>query len=339
MTATYRRRRCAAARCAALAARFAGLAAAVGAGGLAPAAAQSDAEAGADVLALAPSPRATALGGAYAAGAPGDPFALFHNPAGIAGPGPAVRDGADGWVLGGAYRAHVGDAVSGSLAARFAAPGGAGAVAVRYLDYGEVEEIVPDPAFGGERGMATGARVRGTEVALSTAYALEAGPLALGAGLDLVRTDLAGLDDVAVAGAAGARVGLWHGRLAVGAAVQNLGADAGPGRDAPLPRTYRGGVALALEQATRVRVRIAADAAGPWDRIRPALGAEVGLVGTDGVVLEARVGWDGSVDAGDALAEWSYGGGLVLGVLVIDYAYRGVGVLGEAHQVGVRYRP
>ncbi len=339
MTAAVRRCRRDAARPAAFAARFVAFAFAAVAGGLAPVAAQSDAEAGADVLALAPSPRATALGGAYAAGAPGDPFALFHNPAGIAGPGPAVRDGADGWLLGGAYRAHVGEAASGSLAARFAAPGGAGAVAVRYLDYGEVEEIVPDPAFGGERGMATGARVRGTEMALSTAYALEAGPLALGAGLDLVRTDLASLDDIAVAGAVGARVGLWHGRLAVGTAVQNLGSDAGPGRDAPLPRTYRGGVVLALDAAPRLRVRVAADAAGPWDRIRPALGAEVGLVGTDGVVLEARVGWDGSVGEGDALEEFSYGGGLVLGALVIDYAYRGVGVLGEAHQIGVRYRP
>ena len=309
------------------------------AGWAAPGSAQSDAEAGADVLALAPSPRATALGGAYAAGAPGDPFALFHNPAGIAGPRAADRHGAIGWVLGGAYRAHVGDAASGSLAARFVAPGGAAAVALRYLDYGAVEEIVPDPAFGGERGMATGARVRGTEVALSTAYAFEVGVVALGAGLDVVRTDLVDLDAVAVAGAAGARVGLWDGRLAVGAAVQNLGSDGGPGRDAPLPRTYRGGVALALAAASRLRVRVAADAAGPWDRIRPALGAEVGLVGNGGVVLEARLGWDGSVGRGDALEEFSYGGGIALGALAVDYAYRGVGVLGDAHQIGVRYAP
>jgi hypothetical protein len=308
--------------------------------GWAPAAAaQSDAEAGADVLTLAPSPRATALGGAYTAGAPGDPFALFANPAGIAGPGgPEDPGGVAGWSVGAAFRAHVGDASAGSLAARFAGLGGATAVAVRYLDYGEVEELVPDPAFGGERGMPTGARIRGTEVALSGAWALEAGPLSAGAGFDLVRTDLAELQDVAVAGSAGARVGLWGGRVGVGAAVQHLGADAAPGRDAPLPRTYRGGLSLALGAAGPLRLRVAADAAGPWDRLRPAVGAEVGIAGTDGVLLEARGGWDGSVEGEDALEALSWGGGLVVGDLAIDYAYRGIGVLGAAHQIGVRLR-
>ncbi|HSM37571.1 MAG TPA: hypothetical protein VK837_14300 [Longimicrobiales bacterium] len=308
--------------------------------GSAPAAAaQSDAESGADVLALAPSPRATAFGGAYTAGAPGDPFALFANPAGIAGPGgPADPGGVGGWSVGAAFRAHVGDASAGSLAARFAGLGGAAAVAVRYLDYGEVDELIPDPAFGGERGMATGARIRGTEVALSGAYAFEVGPFAAGAGFDLVRTDLAELQDVAVAGSAGARVGLWEGRVGIGAAVQHLGADAAPGRDAPLPRTYRGGVSLALGVAGPLRLRVLADAAGPWDRLRPAVGAEVGIAGTDGVLLEARAGWDGSVEREDALEEWSWGGGLVVGDLAIDYAYRGIGVLGAAHQIGARLR-
>jgi hypothetical protein len=303
------------------------------------AAAQADAEAGADVLALAPSPRATALGGAYAAGAPYDPFALFATPAGIAGPGgPGPPAGVPGGSVAAAYRAQVGDAASGSLAARFAGLGGAGAFAVRYVDYGEVAEIVPDPAFGGERGVATGSTVRGTEVALSTAYAYHAGPLAVGAGLDVVRTDLAELQDVAVAGSVGARLVLWGGRVALGTAVQHLGPDAAPGSDAPLPRTYRGGMAVELGSAGAVRLRVAADASGPWDRLRASTGAEVGVEGSEGVLLLARVGWDGSVEDGDALEAVSWGGGLVAGRLTVDYAYRGIGVLGAAHQVGVRLR-
>lgn len=300
---------------------------------------QSDAEAGADVLELAPAPRAAALAGAYAAGAPEDPFAAFYNPAGIAGRAAPGVAGSAGWTVAAAYRRHVGDAHAGSAAARFGGLGGAAAVAIRYVDYGDVPELVPDPAFGGERGMETGASVGASEVALSAAYGVELGPAVLAGAFDLVRTDIADLQDVAVSGSAGARVTAWDGRVALGLAAQHLGARAGPGRDAPLPRTYRAGAALVLGPASGVSLRLGADVAGPWDRLKPAAGAEVHVAGGDDVALLARAGWDGSTAEGDALDDVAFGGGLVVGSLVIDYAYRAVGVLGDAHQFGVRFRP
>ncbi|MEN8373994.1 MAG: hypothetical protein ABFS34_00940 [Gemmatimonadota bacterium] len=306
----------------------------------APGAAQSHGEAGADVLALAPAPRAGAMAGAYAAGAPGDPFAVFFNPAGIAGaPGPAGGAGRARWSAAAAYRRHVGDASAGSAALRLRGFGGASVVSVRYLDFGEVQEIVPDPAFGGERGLPTGARVGGAELALGAAHGLEIGPAVIGVGFDMVRSDIADLQDVALAASVGARVTGWDGRIALGAAVQHLGADAGPGRDAPLPRTYRAGGALQLGGPGGIWIRLAADAVGPWDRLRPVAGAEVLVAGSEGVELRARAGWDGTLEDGDALGEVAFGGGLRAGALVLDYAYRGVGVLGDAHQFGLRFRP
>ncbi len=300
---------------------------------------QSDAEAGADVLELAPAPRAAALAGAYAAGAPEDPFASFFNPAGIAGAAAPPAAGTAGWSLAAAYRRHLGDAHAGSAAARFGGLGGAASVAIRYVDYGDVPELVPDPAFGGERGVETGARVGAAELALSAAYGVEIGPVVLAGGFDLVRTDIAELQDVAVAGSAGARVTAWGGRIALGAAAQGLGGAAGPGRDAPLPRTYRAGAALVLGPAAGVDVRLGADVVGPWDRLKPVAGVEVHVAGGEDVALLARAGWDGSIEDGDALEEVTFGGGLEVGSLALDYAYRGVGVLGDAHQFGVRFRP
>jgi hypothetical protein len=301
--------------------------------------AQSDAESGADVLELAPAPRAAAMAGAYAAGAPDDPFAGFFNPAGIAGRAAPGDSASAVWTVAAAYRRHVGDAKAGTAAARFAGLGGAASVAIRYVDYGDVAELVPDPAFGGERGMETGATVGATELALSAAYGVELGVVVLGAGFDLVRADLADLQDVAVSGSAGARVTAWAGRVAFGAAAQNLGGAAGPGRDAPLPRSYRAGAALLLGPPSGARMRLAGDVVGPWDRLRPVAGVEVHVVGSDGVALQVRAGWDGSTRDGDALDDLAFGGGLVLGSLAIDYAYRAVGVLGDAHQFGVRFQP
>lgn len=304
-------------------------------GGLA---AQSDAASGAPVLRLAPSPRAVALGETYAAGAPEDPFALFYNPAGIGGRRPPAEEGRGAWSVAAAYREHVGDAAAGAFAARFRGLGGAGGVGIRYIDYGAVEELVPDPAFGGQVGTPTGGTVRGTEVALGAAYALDVGPVSVGAGFDMVRTDIADLQDVGVGVSAGFRAAFWDGRIGLGAAAQHLGADAGPGTDAPLPRTYRAGASIGFG-GDPVWIRFSGDASGPDDRLRPSGGLELRLAGTDGVAVVGRAGWDGSVEDGDALEAFSYGAGVVLGPLSVDYAYRSYGVLGAAHQLGVRYAP
>lgn len=283
---------------------------------------------GSVVLRLAPAPRADALGGAYAASA-ADPFAVRFNPAAAA----AVPVG--GAV---AFRAHPGDVALGAAAAALSIGPFGAAVSLLYLDLGQVREMVPDPSVGGQRGTPTGATVGGGEVALGVALGGRLGPLELGAGATVLRSWLAEAADAGLALDAGARGTLLGGRLALGAAVLGLGPSSGPGRAADLPRRIRAGGEMRLGAERGLGARISGGVGGSVDVLRPGGGFELRLPTTEGSALLLRAGYDGEARPEDALSPWSVGGGVEITGWAVDYAYRGMGALGEAHIVGVRWR-
>src|SRR5688572_1178488 len=147
--------------------------------------AQGPGTAGAQILTLTAGTRAAALAGAYTA-IPDDPDGIFYNPASAA------------WLeraFGLGYQKYVQDIVFGSLAAAIKiGPMGLGA-GVLFLDMGEIDEIVPDPLYDGERGRRTGATVGAVETAARLAAAVpvlqQRASLGLAAGI--VTSDLAGL--------------------------------------------------------------------------------------------------------------------------------------------------
>jgi len=277
------------------------------------------------LLQLAPAPRPLALGGAYAALAR-DPYALFYNPSRLAG---TAR------TFGAAYHAYPAGIAAGSAAAALPFGRFALALGVHYLDLGEVEVLEPDPAYGGQRGRATGEVVDGGEVlaAVGAAFAL-APSLQVGAAAKALRLGLAGASDHGFAADLGVSAVLFHGRLRLGTAVQNLGPEVGPGRAAPLPRTVRAGAALELGGAAGLRTILAADAVHVEQRVSFAAGLETGYRSGTGLGLVARAGFDGRARDGDAASPLTLGAGMVLGRLRLDYAYRGVGPLGATHHFG-----
>ncbi|NIQ52056.1 MAG: hypothetical protein GWN71_00775, partial [Gammaproteobacteria bacterium] len=92
-----------------------------------------------------------------------------------------------------------------------------------FLDAGDVTEIVPDPAFGGQRGMETGQTVSASEnsARLAGALTLMDDRLRLGTAVGIVSSDLAGIGRSAPFLDLGAQY-LVSG-VTLGAAVQHLG--------------------------------------------------------------------------------------------------------------------
>lgn len=295
--------------------------------GVAPAAAQEPGSTSATVLDFAPTPRALALGGAYSALT--DEVSIFYNPARLAAAEPAV---------GAAYRMLPVEAGLGvaSVALRLG-PGTLGG-GVQFLNYGEIEVIEPDPASGGDIGVPTGERVGGGELAFTAAYGVRvAGRVEVGAAAKLLRLQLAEASSVGSAFDLGVGMEVWGGRVALGTALQNLGADIGPGRASPLPRMLRAGAALRLEGPRGLRTVIVAEALEQRGAVSPLGGIEVGAIGPGASALVGRIGYDGSAGEG-ARDPIVAGAGLVLDGLTLDYAYRALGPLGAAHIFGVTLR-
>jgi hypothetical protein len=277
------------------------------------------------LLQLAPAPRPLALGGAYAAFAR-DPYALFYNPSRLAGTPPAV---------GAAYHAYPVGVAAGSIAATLPFDRLALAVGVHYLDLGEVEVVEPDPAYAGQRGRATGEVTDGGEVLAVVGGALELGPsVRVGAAAKALRFGLAGASDQGFAVDLGATASLLGGRVQLGAAVQNLGPDVGPGRRAPLPRTVRAAAAVDIVDLGGVRTAVGLDAVHVEQRLAIAAGLEAGYRAGAGLALLARAGFDGRARTGDAASPVTVGGGIAFGRFGLDYAYRGAGPLGATHHFG-----
>ena len=274
------------------------------------------------------STRSAGLGGAGAA-LVGDAGALFANPAGIA----TIRH----LSIEGSYEPYLaGSAVSAAALAlrvqRWTLGFGAQA-----LDYGSDAEIVPDPATGGRRGMPTGASFHPYEALATTSLVYRRGFVALGVTAKYNRAQIGSDVSDAWAGDVGMAMAVFD-IMAIGVSVQNLGGDLGNG--ALLPRRTRAGLTLNYTDPQGT-FRLLTTLEGQWTRDRSAVliqGIEGGIV-TGGVGLVGRVGYATRPTVTDA-SRVTFGGGIVLGRLAMDYAFQAYdGLGGGTHRVGLRWTP
>ncbi|HYX82757.1 MAG TPA: hypothetical protein VE714_10220 [Gemmatimonadales bacterium] len=272
--------------------------------------------------------RAAALGGAGAA-LVGDAGAMFANPASIA----TIHH----LAIEGSYEPYLaGSAVSTTaLALRVSHfTWGFGAQA---LDYGSEPEIVPDPSTGGRRGMATGATFHPYEALATSSLVYRRGFAALGVTAKYDRQQIGSEISDAWAGDVGIAIAVFD-IMALGASVQNLGGDFGGG--ALLPRRTRVGLTLNYTDPQGT-YRLLTTLEGQWTRNRSAVlvqGIEGGIV-TGGVGLVARGGYATRATVTDA-SRFTFGGGMVLGRLGLDYAFQAYDALGGGtHRVGIQWTP
>jgi hypothetical protein len=291
---------------------------------------------GSIVAALPGSTRSAALGGAGAA-LVGDAGAVFANPAGLA----TVRH----LSVEGSYERYLaGTAVSSAALAlrlgRFTWGFGTQA-----LDYGVEPEIVPDPATGGRTGMATGATFHPYDVLAVSSVVYRRGFVALGVSGKYDRQQFGAAPADAWAGDIGFAIAVFD-IMALGVSVQNLGGDlgrhggGGGGAEARLPRRTRAGLTLNYTDPQGV-FRLLTTLEAQWPRDRAAIliqGVEGGVV-AGGVGFVGRVGYATRPAVTDA-SRFTFGGGVVLGHLQLDYAFQGYDALGGGtHRVGVRWTP
>ena len=289
-----------------------------------PAAAQTEGS----VLAVIPaSTRSVALGGASVA-LVGDATAVFSNPAALA----TVRRVA----LEAAYERYLGGTALSvaALAMRFGRFNwGLGAHA---LDYGSEPEIIPDSSTGGRRGVPTGVMFSAVDVVAASSLVYRFGLLAFGATAKYARQSIAGTAVDAWAGDLGMALAVFD-LMAFGVAVRNLGGDFG---GAQLPPNTAIGLTLNYTDPQGT-FRLLTTGEVQWgEGTSWILGAEGGIVvgGLAGAGLVGRVGFAKRPEAING-SPVSFGAGVVLGKLQVDYAYRGFEVLGTTHRVGVRWTP
>ncbi len=283
---------------------------------------------GSVLTALPGSTRSAALAGAGVA-LVGEAGAMFANPAGIA----TIHH----LSVEGSYEPYLaGSAVSAAaLALRVRRlTWGFGAQA---LDYGSEPEIVPDPATGGRRGIPTGASFHPYEVLATTSLVYRHGLAAFGVTGKYNRQQIGSAVSDAWAGDVGVAIAVFD-IMAFGVSVQNLGGDLGNG--ALLPRRTRAGLTLNYTDPQGT-FRLLTTLEGQWTRDHSAVlvqGIEGGIV-TGGVGLVARLG-DATRAAVTDASRLTFGGGVVLGRLALDYAFQAYDVLGGGtHRVGLRWTP
>lgn len=288
--------------------------------------------AGAQVLQLPAGSRAPALAGAYTAYAD-DADLLFYNPAGT-----ATLDGA----VSIAYQSYFEDIVAGSGAAawrfgRFVV--GAGLL---FLDAGDIEEVVPDPDYGGQRGIATGEVVKASETAarIAGAMTLLDERLRLGAAAGFVSSDLADVSRSAPFIDLGAQYVIDP--ATIGVALRHLGGSMANdvNGDASLPAEARFGVATAPMTMAGVGVSVAADAVYRLEEGTTGLatGLEAGLMPTPElpIMAVARLGFT-LEDAEETLAPLRFGAGVMVSGIAVDYTFQSYDLLGAVHRIGVRW--
>jgi len=283
---------------------------------------------GSIVAVLPGSTRSAGLGGAGAA-LVGDAGAVFANPAGIA----TIRH----LSVEGSYEPYLaGTAVSAAAVALRVGriTWGFGA---QTLDYGSEPEVVPDPATGGRRGIATGASFHPYEALATTSLVYRHGFAALGVTAKYDRQQIGSEVSDAWAGDVGMAIAVFD-IMAMGVSVQNLGGDMGNG--ALLPRRTRAGLTLNYTDPQGT-YRLLTTLEGMWTRNRSAVlvqGIEGGIV-TGGVGLVGRVGYATRATVTDA-SRMTFGAGIVLGRLAMDYAFQAYDALGGGtHRVGLRWTP
>lgn len=288
--------------------------------------------AGAVILQMVAGGRAAGLSGAYAA-ATGDADVAFYNPAGLASVNAAAAF---------SYEQRVEDIGLASGSGAFTFGRFTFGVSALFLDYGDIDEYVPDPSFGGQTGMPTGNTVSASEVAarVTAATPLLDGRLTVGASAGLVSVDLAGVGRSTPLFDVGAQYALPFGT--VGASLRNIGSKLSGEdlADAPLPSQLRVGTAIELASASGLGALVAADlvaelaegttgvVAGIEAGLLPSASGRIGAVG--------RVGFNGAAGE-DALGTLQLGAGLSLGAFAVDYAYQNYDFFGALHRVGIRW--
>ena len=215
---------------------------------------------------------------------------------------------------------------------------------VMYLDYGSDSVVVPDPAFGGDRGMTTGETFSAYDALAVGALAYRRGIFSLGGSVKYLRQHIGtggggAFTASGAAGDVGVAVAIFD-IAALGFTVQNIGGDlrTSSGVGAPLPRTTRIGFTLNfIDPQGTTRMMVTTDwIAPPGGDSWWALALEGGLV-TRGVGVLGRAGFAAGRAASDR-QDLVYGGGIVLHGLRLDYAYQGYDVTGTAtHRFGVRW--
>jgi len=291
------------------------------------------------VLSLPATTRALGLGGAYA-GVVGDEGSVFVNPAGLA----PIRK----MALGMSYERYLLDSylVSGDGVLRLGRFDVG--VGVNVLNYGQDTVYRPDPAFGGDRGIADAGG------ALVSAYSAEAvgtvayrfGMFSIGGSAKYVSDHLSVPDTTLYDASgfgfdAGAALAVFD-IAAFGVVVQNLGADlkTNTGTPAPLPRTVRAGFSLnVVDPQGTTRLMLVGDWVAPrGSRNYWIFGVEGGAV-SGGVGLLGRAG----IATGRAPSDQRslvFGGSLVFHAVQLDYGYQGFSSLGGGtSRFGVRWVP
>jgi Uncharacterised protein family (UPF0164) len=281
------------------------------------------------VLTVLPgSTRSAGLGGAGAA-LVGDAGAMFANPAGIA----TIRH----LSLEGSYEPYLAGSAVSSAAVALRVRRWTWGFGAQALDFGSEAEIVPDPATGGRRGMPTGASFHPYEALATTSLVYRRGFAALGVTAKYNRQQIGSEVSDAWAGDVGMAIAVFD-IMAFGLSVQNLGGDMGNG--ALLPRRTRAGLTLNYTDPQGT-FRLLTTLEGMWTRNRSAVliqGIEGGIV-TGGVGLIGRVGYATRATITDA-SRMTFGAGIVLGRLAMDYAFQAYDALGGGtHRVGLRWTP
>ena len=291
--------------------------------------AQLTAQTEGSILTILPgSTRSAALGGAGAA-LVGDAGAMFANPAGIA----TIRH----LSLEGSYEPYLAGSALSTAALALRVSRWTWGVGAQTLDYGSEPEIVPDPATGGRRGTPTGASFHPYEALATTSFVYRRGFAAIGVTGKYDRQQIGAEVSDAWAGDVGLAIAVFD-IMAVGVSVQNLGGDLGNG--ALLARRTRAGLTLNYTDPQGT-YRLLTTLEGQWTRDRSAVlvqGVEGGVV-TGGVGLVGRVGYATRPSVTDA-SRFTFGGGVVLGRLAMDYAFQSYDALGGGtHRVGLRWTP
>jgi len=288
------------------------------------------------LLELPATARLTALQGAGAA-LVGDEGSIFVNPAGMA----PIRHAAMGLSY---ERSLLGSRLSTGAAAlrvgRFHAGFG-----FMYLDLGGDSVYVPDPALGGDRGIATGDLITAYSALAVGAMSYRRGMLSFGGSVkylhERVGSGLGSYSAHGLTGSAGMAIAFFD-IMAIGVVRENIGGHLtdNAGMRSALPGTTRIGFTInIIDPQGAQRLLTTLDwVHPPGGNSYAAYGLEAGMV-AGGVGLIGRAGLASGRAASDR-KPWSVGAGIVLRSLQVDYAYQGYDALGTAsHRFGVRWVP
>ena len=274
------------------------------------------------------STRSAGLGGAGVA-LVGDAGAVFTNPAGLA----PIRH----LALEGSYEPYLAGTSITTAALGMRLGHFTWGVGAQTLDYGSEPVIVPDSASGGRRGIPTGAIFTAADLLGVASIVYRRGFIAAGVSTKYARQQIGGYAADSWGGDIGLAMAVFD-IFALGVSVQNLGGDFGNG--ARLPRRTRIGVTMNYVDP-QGSFRLLSTLEAQWPSGEKAMlvqGVEGGIV-AGGVGLVGRVGYARRSPTSDA-SRFSFGGGVELGHVHLDYAYQGFDLLGGAtHRVGLRWTP